>query len=294
MDEGWLVRSEMGLALLYYLSKEANKGASNTNEIESVDLDENSENSFEKEKTTLIRLPSCLMGILSRSRLNEQLGANHLVLSQPSLTDPEQEFALSQIVPQGGPSSFWSAVKHMHHWTVRLHGDGFTGKTALSLALCRLQNEEQMASQTDTPGLVIRECLVPVKLVQEEQIRWVRLELEDVGSSVQSRFSYLKYDIQKRMFHVHIVLLSMTDSHSLESARDIIKYLTNDCGVELNRILAVASKVDEFQSYQITDSDLQEFVSSMGVALCLVNNHAQFGEQYSTYSVVEELARIML
>jgi hypothetical protein len=86
----------------------------------------------------------------------------------------------------------------------------------------------------------------------------------------------------------------MTDLHSLESARDIIKYLNNDCGVELNRILAVASKVDEFQSYQITDSDLEEFVSSMNVALCLVNNHAEFGEQYSAYSVVEELARIML
>lgn len=145
-----------------------------------------------------------------------------------------------------------------------------------------------------TPGLVIRECLVPLKFTQDDTVHWARLEIEDVGSLMQNQFNYLRFDANKRIFSAHIVVLSMTDLQSLESAKETVRYLTVECGVELETILAVATKVDEFQSYQVTDSDLQDFVSQTQVPLCLIDNFAQFGEQYSAYTVVEELARLRL
>jgi GTPase SAR1 family protein len=287
LEEGWLLQSDVGISLLNHLSKEASKRASqfkfgnpshatpHTNEMISARID------------ISLKQPSCVMGILSRYH-------------NTNLEMKMMESSSSILVNQ----SFWNHMKPQYNWNVRLHGDSMTGKTAMSMALCRSSSNgnsgssgTQQAQASDTPGLVIRETLVPIKFVSDNHtIRWVRLEIEDVGSQQEVKYNYLKYSSNNatRSFDIHIVVLSMTDSNSMENAKETIRWLIDTCNVDRLRILAVATKVDEFQSYQITDTDLQEFVSNLNVSLCLVNNHAQFGEEHSVYVIVEELARIML
>jgi len=306
IEEGWLLNSESGISLLNYLSREETKRASqfkstnstlaapSTLELVSARLEQNA------------RQPSCVMGILSRLNSNDRSSSSSsssssqkgsiraFGQSSASIGSVHSMHGPKTTTSTTGAGSFWNSVKHNYHWTVRLHGDSGTGKSVLSLALCRLQADNFFSGPVMTPGMVIRECLVPLKFVNESRIHWARLEIEDVGSLMQSQFNYLKYDCYKRIFHVHIVVLSMTDLQSLESAKETIRYLVNECGVESTKILAVATKVDEFQSYQVTDSDLQDFSSEMQVPLCLVDNYVQFGEQYSAYTVVEELSRLLL
>jgi hypothetical protein len=92
-------------------------------------------------------------------------------------------------------------------WKVRLHGETNTGKTTLSKALCRLSKtilhvltvDLNSYDASETPGLVLRETIIPVKLKQENKPRYIRFDLEDVGSYIQSRRGYLKCTLQNSL-----------------------------------------------------------------------------------------------
>lgn len=178
-------------------------------------------------------------------------------------------------------------------WKIRLHGESNTGKTSLAKALCRSNNMKTDISET--PGLMLRYTIFPLKLQNEHKPRFIRLDIEEVGALIQSRRKYLKFDISmSKDYDAHVVLFSMTDPTSLASARNIIEYLITECQVSIESILCVGTKVDQFHSYQITEIDLEEFVEKTRTSLCLVNTQASWIDDYGAYIVAEEIASIIL
>lgn len=79
---------------------------------------------------------------------------------------------------------------------------------------------------------------------------------------------------------------------SFKNAKNKIKQLKK----QTNNIIVVATKSDAFQNFQVTDIDIATLVKEFDLktAVCLVNSHAQFGSENSTYTIVEELADLLL
>ena len=70
--------------------------------------------------------------------------------------------------------------------------------------------------------------------------------------------------------------------------------LHTECSIPLDKIVCVATKVDQFHAYQVTETDLEDFVNKTKTCLCLVNNHAGWEEEHSVYTIIEELSERLL
>ena len=79
---------------------------------------------------------------------------------------------------------------------------------------------------------------------------------------------------------------------SFKNAKNKLKLLKK----QTNNIIVAATKADAFQNFQVTDNDIALLVKEFDLktAVCLINSHAQFGTENSTYTIVEELADLLI
>ncbi|KAL0483084.1 hypothetical protein AKO1_014988 [Acrasis kona] len=179
------------------------------------------------------------------------------------------------------------------YWDLRFHGERNTGKTSISKALCRLEVSSTDAV-SETPGLIIRDTIIPIKFVGEDKTHNVHLQMHDVGAYVQARRTYLKFNPSIRQHSAHIVVFSMTDPTSLTSAKQTIESLQAEHKIPSERILCVGTKIDFFHSLQVTEMDIESLVEENKITLCLVNTTDKWDSEYGVLNIINQLCDMLI
>ncbi|KAL9643445.1 hypothetical protein ABK040_010060 [Willaertia magna] len=195
---------------------------------------------------------------------------------------------VQEILMKSLPS--WFFVQPNFKWSIKLHGERGVGKTAIQRSLCRMNNslDQHRNYHSDTLGMSITNTLIPIKLLQG--MKWLELEIVDVGEMIAATNS-LYHTYAANEFNAHVVLFSMSHYPSFKSAKNKIKKLQQFT----KNIICVATKVDEFQKFQVTDVDIEEIMKECNLnSICFVNSYAPFGSENSVYTIIEELVEILL